>query len=84
MSPMRSVPPHIMRPSYADGGRPTEKELEPVSKHPMKYSRMRKAGRTARTVLNEVLHAVRPGMTTEELDVIAHEKRSHSAPIRVL
>ena len=35
---------------------------------------MRRAGRTARTVLDHVLSAVQPGMTTEELDIIAHTK----------
>ena len=36
--------------------------------------RMRRAGRVARTVLDHVLSSVRSGMTTEELDEIAHNK----------
>ena len=34
---------------------------------------MRRACRVARTVLNTVLEAVRPGITTESLDVLAHD-----------
>ena len=36
-------------------------------------TRMRRACAAAREVLEEVLDAVKPGVTTEELDVIAHE-----------
>ena len=74
VSPMQSVPEDIARPSYAHGGRPTEKRARTCVKTPEEIVRMRKAGQVARTVLNHVLHAVKPGMSTDELDRIAHAK----------
>lgn len=74
VSPMRTVPAHIARPSYADGGKPKEKRARTCVKNQEELVRMRRAGRTARTVLDHVLSSVRVGMTTEELDEIAHNK----------
>lgn len=80
---LREVPEHIPRPSYAQpsaggvpqkpkglGGRPKiiSNELKGES-----LERMRRACKAAREVLEEVLSAVRVGVSTEELDVIAHE-----------
>jgi methionyl aminopeptidase len=72
VSPMRPVPPHIGRPPYADTG-----EVVRVSgsgiQTPATIERMRVAGRIAADVLHLVGAAVRPGITTEELDVLAHD-----------
>jgi methionyl aminopeptidase len=81
---LRTVPPHIIRPDYAmpgAKGKPKSyavdsKGRRKVIKNELKgepLQRMRRAGRAAREVLEEVLSAVRPGVTTEALDVIAHE-----------
>ena len=74
VSPMRLVPSHIPRPSYADTGRPKGARAASCVKNADEIAHMRAAGRVARTVLDTVLGSVRPGVTTEELDIIAHEK----------
>jgi methionyl aminopeptidase len=68
---MRSVPPSIPPPSYARTGRPRAATRIPDPED--RIARMRRAGRAAAEVLAELSRAVRPGVTTEELDVLAHE-----------
>ena len=72
VSPMRSVPEHIQKPSYAVGGTPLGARARTCVKTADEIQRMRVAGRTARLALDTVFAAVRPGITTEALD-IAHE-----------
>jgi methionyl aminopeptidase len=72
VSPMRTVPPEIGRPDYASTGEP-RRWVEPMVKSPDVIARMRVAGRIAAEVLAETAAAVRPGITTDELDVICHE-----------
>ncbi|WP_395111376.1 type I methionyl aminopeptidase [Actinomadura sp. SCN-SB] len=71
VSPMRKVPAHIPRPEYVGKKRP--KTGEPDVKTPEIIERMRVAGRIAAQALEEVGKHVRPGVTTDELDVIGHE-----------
>ena len=73
LSPWRAVPPHIVKPDYAFSGKPQGARHKNVIKGPEQLVRMRKACRAAREVLDEVCSAVRPGMTTDELDGLAHE-----------
>ncbi|MCW2726759.1 MAG: methionine aminopeptidase [Frankiales bacterium] len=75
LSPPREVPAHIPRPSYAldKHGRPKDRESS-RPKDPETIELMRKAGRAAAEVLAAVGAAVRPGITTDELDAIAHEE----------
>ena len=81
---LRYVPDHIPRPDYAQPGangvpqtvRRDAFGRKKIVRNFMKgddLKRMRKACRAAREILEEVLKAVRPGVTTEELDIIAHE-----------
>ncbi len=72
VTPMRTVPAHIERPPYADTGKVVRIAGTGVQT-PDTIERMRTAGRIAADVLQLVGEAVRPGITTEELDVIAHE-----------
>jgi methionyl aminopeptidase len=71
VSPMLPVPEHIARPPYAKTGivnrwaESREKSLEVIE-------RMRIAGRIAADVLRRTGEAMRPGMTTDEVDRIAH------------
>ncbi|MEX2291931.1 MAG: type I methionyl aminopeptidase [Mycobacteriales bacterium] len=75
LSPRREVPAHIPRPDYAldkhgrprhhDSGRPKDAETIEL---------MRAAGRAAAEVLQIVGAAIAPGVTTDELDAIAHEE----------
>ncbi|GLZ04175.1 methionine aminopeptidase [Actinomadura sp. NBRC 104412] len=68
---MRKVPAHIPRPEYVGKKRP--KTGEPDVKTPEIIEKMRVAGRIAAQALEEVGRHVRPGVTTDELDVIGHE-----------
>ncbi len=74
VSPSLAVPAHIARPEYADNGVPATHKLSCVKDSDEQKERMRKAGRVARQVLETVLAAVRPGISTDELDRIAHQR----------
>ncbi|HEY1135315.1 MAG TPA: type I methionyl aminopeptidase [Nocardioides sp.] len=72
VSPVRPVPRSIPRPEYV--GRPTPARFEGDEvKDAGTIERMRAAGRVAAQALAEVGRAVRPGVTTDELDRIGHE-----------
>ena len=72
ISPMRSVPPHIPRPEYV--GQPQAKRWTGSEvKDSDTIERMRIAGRLGAQALQEVGRAIRPGITTDELDRIGHE-----------
>src|SRR3954447_807471 len=75
ISPRREVPESIARPPYANDpkGRPGVRESS-APKDAETIERMRRAGRAAAEVLHVVGAAVRPGITTDELDAIAHEE----------
>ncbi|MBW3555464.1 MAG: type I methionyl aminopeptidase [Actinobacteria bacterium] len=73
VTPMRPVPPEIPRPPYAETGE-VERRPEPRVKTADVLARMRVAGRVAAEILQVVGAAVRPGVTTEELDALAHEE----------
>ena len=72
ISPTRPVPKSIERPEYV--GRPTAREgSEPWVQTPDVIEKMRVAGRIAAGALAEAGRAVAPGVTTDELDRIAHD-----------
>jgi methionyl aminopeptidase len=71
VSPRRPVPAGIPRPSYAAGGRPRPEAR--ITDPADRIARMRRAGRAAAEVLAETGRAVRPGVTTDELDAVAHQ-----------
>jgi methionyl aminopeptidase len=75
LSPTRGVPDHIPRPEYAHTGVPAPRggPDAAVKTTPEAIERMRRAGRLAREVLDEVLAAVAVGVTTDALDALAHE-----------
>jgi methionyl aminopeptidase len=74
ISPMRPVPEHIPRPDYAVTGRPGRTFPASEVKSPDVIARMRRACKAAAEVMNAVAAHVRPGITTDELDAIAHEE----------
>lgn len=74
VSPSRAVPAKIGRPEYAGTGVPGPFKLSCVKKTDDQIKRNRKAGRFAREVLDTVLAEVQPGISTDELDQIAHER----------
>jgi methionyl aminopeptidase len=71
LSPMREVPAEIERPPYADSGQAVRRP-EPRVKSPDVIERMRRTGRAAAEVLAATAAHIRPGITTDELDAIAH------------
>jgi methionyl aminopeptidase len=70
VSPRRAVPGAIARPDYASSGRP--RALGRDVKTPEELARLRGACRAAARVLRVAGEAVRPGITTDALDEIAH------------
>jgi methionyl aminopeptidase len=75
LSPRREVPADIPRPPYANDpkGRPGIRESS-APKDAETIEKMRRAGKAAAEVLQAVGAAVRPGITTDELDAIAHQE----------
>jgi methionyl aminopeptidase len=72
VGPERAVPPEILRPDYVETGTPV-RSTESAVKTPEVIARMRAAGKIARDVLAETGAAVAVGVTTDELDRVAHE-----------
>jgi methionyl aminopeptidase len=71
VSPARTVPLAIPRPDYAETGEPGRRD-EPMVKSPEVIEAVRRAGRVAAEVLAVTGAAVAAGVTTDELDAIAH------------
>ncbi len=69
---MRTVPPGIGRPPYAATGDPGPPRASPV-RTADEVERMRQAGHAAAEILLEVGARVAPGVTTDQLDEVAHE-----------
>ena len=69
---MRSVPSHIARPPYADTGKVTRWD-EPRIKSPDVIARMRVACDMAADILRLAGEFVRPGITTNDIDVFVHD-----------
>ena len=72
LSPRRSVPSSITRPEYVDRPAPARFEGSDVQSLDT-IEAMRVAGRIAADALAEVGKAIKPGVTTDELDRIGHE-----------
>lgn len=72
VSPMRSVPEHIARPSWADTGEPVMWD-EPRIKSPEIIEKMRHAGKVAAEILRLTGEFLRPGITTDEVDEYSHQ-----------
>ena len=68
----RRVPDRIPRPEYV--GRPGPRPYEGDDRYsPDEVARIRAAGRIAAQAVEAVAAALRPGVTTDELDAIGHE-----------
>jgi len=72
VSPMRSVPPHIPRPEYV-GQKRAARHTGSEVKDAETIERMRVTCRLAAQSLAAVGEAIKPGVTTDELDRIGHE-----------
>ncbi len=72
VTPLRPVPSTIPRPEYV--GRPGPRPFTGSDIYtPEEVERIRAAGRIAAQAIEAVGAAIRPGVTTEELDAIGHE-----------
>jgi methionyl aminopeptidase len=73
VSGRRAVPPGVAVPAYlATDGIPTTRALRPLT-DPADVERLAAAGRAARRVLDRLEAEVRPGVTTDHLDAVAHQ-----------
>jgi methionyl aminopeptidase len=72
IAPMRSVPSNIARPPYADTGKVTRWD-ELRIKSPDVIARMRVACDMAADILRLAGEFVRPGLTTNDIDVFVHD-----------
>ncbi len=84
VTPMRPVPEHIQRPSYAETGEPVDWD-EPRVKSPEIIERMRHAGKVAAEILTLAGEFVKPGLTTDEIDEYVHglhlERNAYPSPL---
>ncbi|GAA2553870.1 methionyl aminopeptidase [Neomicrococcus aestuarii] len=72
LSPVRSVPNHIARPEYV--GKPAPQKWTGGDVHSAEtIEKIRVASKLAAQGLQEIGKAIRPGITTDELDRIGHE-----------
>jgi methionyl aminopeptidase len=72
VSPTRRVPAHIVRPEYVGNEAPARFAGSDVYT-PEKIELIRESGRIAAQAIEAVGRAIRPGVTTEELDAVGHE-----------
>ncbi len=71
-TPLRPVPPAIVRPEYVGRSGP-ERSTDPWVQDPDVIERMRVASRIAAQSLQAGGEAVKPGVTTDEVDRVVHE-----------
>lgn len=74
VSPRQEVPAHITPPEYSKSGVPSPRKLSCRKVNKDQVDRIRQAGKIARLVLDTVLKEVRPGITTDYLDKVAHKR----------
>lgn len=72
LSSRRAVPASIARPEYVDRAAPA-KYTGPEVKDAETIEKMRVAGRIAARAMETAAKAIAPGVTTDELDRVAHE-----------
>ncbi|KAJ1499455.1 Methionine aminopeptidase 1, partial [Coelomomyces lativittatus] len=78
LSPMRTLPPHIQRPDYAESGYSRMEDFERRTKfidvlNSEEIQRMRTACKIARTILDTAAKWIAPGVCTDTLDQVVHE-----------
>lgn len=84
ISPQRTVPDTIAKPTWADGGTVNRWD-EPAVKSDNVIARMRRTGREAADTLAYLGTLCQPGITTEEIDIACHEmaieRNSYPSPL---
>ncbi|KAH8117393.1 methionine aminopeptidase [Phellopilus nigrolimitatus] len=91
LSPKRVVPSHIQRPDYADDARGFSKSESLEQTRPPRIldseeqEKLRTACKLAREVLDLAAAAVKPGITTDEIDEVVHsatiERNAYPSPL---
>lgn len=89
LSPRRAIPDHIPRPDYAKDGVPTSEIRRsggaPRILNAEEQEKMRTVSRLGREILDIAAAAVRPGITTDEIDEIVHnatiERNAYPSPL---
>lgn len=71
ISARRAVPAGIVRPTYVDRPAP-ERYTGSHVQTPETIEKMRVSGRIAHNAMLEAAKAIAPGVTTDELDAVAH------------
>ncbi|THH06771.1 hypothetical protein EW145_g3858 [Phellinidium pouzarii] len=94
LSPKRAVPEHIQRPDYANDPRGVSKSESLERGRPPRIlsseeqEKMRTVCTLAREVLDIAAAAVKPGITTDEIDEIVHEetikRNAYPSPLNYL
>ncbi|CDO94051.1 unnamed protein product [Kluyveromyces dobzhanskii CBS 2104] len=79
LSPKREVPDDVVKPDWAENGMPVlEQKNDRLNKIPVynkeQIKRIRKACALGREVLDVAAAAVKPGITTDEIDEIVHNE----------
>jgi methionyl aminopeptidase len=72
ISPMRSVPAHIVLTDYAESGKPAAGKGFSILPEGEELAKMRRSCQAARRILQRCLDAIKPGVTTDAIDAIAH------------
>ena len=73
VSPFRAVPAYIKCPDYAKTGDGERESAVQSLLNDQEIKQMRRTCRAARRVLDKAIKAVRPGVTTDDLDAVVHE-----------
>ena len=78
VGPRREVPAGIPRPDYAESGIPSSElasrqQKSAAVRTPAELEGIRAACRVAREILDVAAAAIKPGITTDEIDALVHE-----------
>jgi len=74
VTPMRSVPKNIKAPEYSQTGRPYQYPKNIRIYNEDEIPKLRAAARLARKILDFSLSLAKEGLTTEDIDILAHEE----------
>ncbi|XP_042882726.1 methionine aminopeptidase 1D, mitochondrial-like [Penaeus japonicus] len=74
VSEAQPVPSYIACPVYAQTGEPAEGPSGPELKAEWQVDSMRESCRLARAVMNTVAENIKSGMTTDDIDILVHNK----------
>ncbi len=74
VSPMLTVPPNIILPEFAQTGKPMNTSHILAMYHHSHFPKLRQAAKLARKMLEFSLKLAQPGMSTDDIDRLAHDE----------